>query len=209
MLVCHSRVAVQFQNYAGRQIMPLNHTSIYAELTDSHFKLIGKIVVEWSNIEFLLGSLLSKLLVTPEFLARSYTDHMSAVKLQEAIKEGVEIHANRYGCKLISEQELDEITALNDRVTRLRAMRNKFAHFCWCRNNDDEIFGTKFSGGVSNSKKETRDNITYKVIDLEKFHTEAYKIVDRLSEIVWALPGIEEDGLIEKLTRHKKASHVV
>lgn len=35
--------------------MPLNHNSIYAELTDCHFKLIGKIVVEWSNIEFLLG----------------------------------------------------------------------------------------------------------------------------------------------------------
>ena len=76
--------------------MPLNHTSQYAELTDDHFKAIGKIVVEWSNIEFLLSVLLSRLLVTPEFLGRSYTDHMNAVKLQEAVKEGVEIHKQRY-----------------------------------------------------------------------------------------------------------------
>ena len=119
------------------------------------------------------------------------------------------LNRGKCSCKLISEQELDEITALNNRITKLRAMRNKFAHFCWCRNNDDEIFGTKFSGGISNSKKEIRDNITYKVIDLEKFHTEAYKIVDRLSDIVWALPEIEEDGLIKKLTRRQKASRII
>jgi hypothetical protein len=188
--------------------MPLNHNSIYAELTDSHFKLIGKIVVEWSNIEFLLGVLLSKLLVTPEFLARSYTDHMGAVKLQEAVKEGVEIHRNRYSCNLISEQELDQITALNNRITTLRAMRNKFAHFCWCRSNDDEIFGTNFSGGMPNSKKERRDNITYKVTELEEFYAEAYKIVDRLSNIVDLLPELDEDGLIKKLTRRQRASRV-
>jgi hypothetical protein len=189
--------------------MPLNHASIFSELTDNHFKLIGEIVVEWSNIEFLLGSLLSKLLVTPEYLARSYTDHMSAVKLQEAIKEGVEIHRNRYGCQLIGENELDEIISLNNRITNLRVMRNKFTHFCWCRSNDDEIFGTKFSGGITNSKKEISDNITYKVTDLEDFHTEAYKIVDRLSEIVWALPEIEEDGLLKKITRRQKTSCII
>jgi len=181
--------------------MPLNHASIYAELTDRHFQLIGKIVVEWSNIEFFLGVLLSKLLVTPEFLARSYTDHMSAVKLQETIKEGVEIHKNRYSHKFISEQELDEITKLNNRITTLRAMRNKFAHFCWFRRNDDEIFGTNFSGGVPNSKKERRDSITYKVIELEELYAEAYKIVDRLSDIVGLLPEIKEEDLTKKLTR--------
>jgi hypothetical protein len=188
--------------------MPLNHTSIYAELTDNHFKLIGKIVVEWSNIEFLLGVLLSRLLVTPEFLARSYTGHMSAVRLQEAINEGVEIQRIRYGCTLISEKKLYEIKALNDRITTFRGMRNKFAHFCWSRSNNDEIFGTNFSGGVPNSKKEKRDNITYKIIELEEFHAEAYKIVDRLSDIVDSLPELEEEGLRTKLMRRSKASRV-
>jgi hypothetical protein len=42
--------------------MPLNHTSEYAELIDEQFALIGRLVIEWSNIEFLLGVLLSRLL---------------------------------------------------------------------------------------------------------------------------------------------------
>ena len=65
--------------------MPLNHTSIYAELTEDHFIAIGKLVIEWSNIEFLLGVLLSRLLITPEYLGRTYTDELNALKIKNAI----------------------------------------------------------------------------------------------------------------------------
>ena len=184
--------------------MPLNHISIYSELTDEHFKSIGKIVVEWSNIEFLLGVLLSRLLVTPEFLARSYIDHMSAVKIQRAIKEGVDIHRVRYSCKIISEAVLDEITAMNNRVTALRATRNKFAHFCWSRSTDDEIFGTSFSGGTSDSKKHKKSYVTYTLSELSSFYSEAYEIVDKLSFLVESIPIMEEDGLTKKLQPTQK-----
>jgi len=184
--------------------MPLNHTSIYADLREEHYIAIGKIVVEWSNIEFLLGVLLSRLLVTPEFLARSYTDHMSAVKLQEAIKESVEIHRQRYGCKLISDEKLQQIASINSRVTILRASRNKFAHFCWSRSTDEKIFGTNFSGGIPESKKHKKSFITYTVSELANFNSEAYQIVDELSLIVEALPVIEEDGLTRKLQPTQK-----
>jgi hypothetical protein len=183
----------QTKNCLTRKIMPLNHSSQYAELTDEHFMSIGKIVVEWSNIEFLLGVLLSRLLVTPEFLARSYTDHMSAVKLQEAIKEGVEIHRQHYGCKLISEDELARIVIINNRVTTLRATRNRFAHFCWTRSTDEEIFGTNLSGGVPSY-------ITFTVSELTGFHREAFELVDELSSLVQLLPEMEEDGLASKVT---------
>jgi hypothetical protein len=83
--------------------MPLNHTSIYSELTDRHFMAIGKLAVECSNIEFLLGVLLSRLLITPEFLGRTYTDNLSVAKIQDAITNALDIHQYRYRCKIISE----------------------------------------------------------------------------------------------------------
>lgn len=76
--------------------MPLNHTSQYSELTQAQYAALGKAVVEWVNVEFLLGVLLSRLLATPEFLSRTYTDSISAVRLQGAIAEAVEIHRVRY-----------------------------------------------------------------------------------------------------------------
>jgi len=82
--------------------VPLNHSSKYAALTEAQYAAIGRTVVEWANVEFLLGVLLARLLATPEFLARTYTDSISAVRLQEAIVEAVGIHAFRCGHRLVS-----------------------------------------------------------------------------------------------------------
>lgn len=92
--------------------MPLNHTSQFAELTDEQFKLIGKIVVEWANIEFLQKLILSRLLFSAEFISRTYTDRMSAVRVQDAIKEAVDLHHQRYRANIISENILSEIESV-------------------------------------------------------------------------------------------------
>jgi hypothetical protein len=54
--------------------VPLNHHSEYSALTEAQYAAIGRAVVEWANVEFLLGVLLSRLLATPEFLARTMYD---------------------------------------------------------------------------------------------------------------------------------------
>jgi hypothetical protein len=63
----------------------LNHVSQYSQLTDVHYNAIGKVVIEWSNIEFLLRILLTRLLLTPDFPGRTFTDRLTAAKVQEAI----------------------------------------------------------------------------------------------------------------------------
>ena len=80
--------------------MPLNHSSEFSELTDQQYMVLGKAVVEWANIEQLLSILLGRLLATPDFLARTFTDPLAAFRLQEAIKEAVEIHREPYGEKV-------------------------------------------------------------------------------------------------------------
>lgn len=109
--------------------MPLNHLSKFSELTEEHFKAIGKLVVEWSNIEHLLGVMLSRLLLTPEFLARSYTDEISASRLQNALSKAIGIHGHRYNCKFIEKSILQEIEEINVKITRIRSLRNKFGSF--------------------------------------------------------------------------------
>ncbi|MGC8122090.1 hypothetical protein [Marinobacter sp. VGCF2001] len=180
--------------------MPLNHSSQYSELTNEHFQAIGKLTVEWSNIEFLLGVLLSRLLVTPEFLARTYTDHMSCAKRQEAIKEASEIHRYRYGYKLVSEEQIKQILDINGQITQLRTTRNKFAHFCWSRSNDGEIFGTSLSGGIPEGRKYRKSFVSYTVAELADFHEKAYAMVEVLSELIQSLPEMEEEGLTSKVT---------
>lgn len=176
--------------------MPLNHTSQYAELTDAQYRAIGKAVVEWANIEYLLGVLLGRLLSTPEFLARTYTDSMSAARIQGAIQEAVEIHQSRYGYKLVPERVVCEIAEINSKVTSLRATRNKIAHFCWCRSSDDAMFGTNFAGGIPTPKKEKRDSALLPMSELAELHRQAFDLVERLGAIVSNLPRIEEETIL-------------
>ena len=100
--------------------MPINHANKYAELTDNQFLLIGKIVVEFSNIEFLLKNLLTRLLMTSDFLGRTYTDNLMISKIQESIENALDIHASRYGENMILGDKVKEIKDLNSRIKSIR-----------------------------------------------------------------------------------------
>lgn len=185
--------------------MPLNHTSKYSELTEAQYAAIGKAVVEWANVEFLLGVLLSRLLATPEFLARTYTDSISAARLQEAIVEAVDIHRARYGHRLVSKQVLLEVIQVSSRVTTLRSTRNKIAHFCWTRTHDEELFGTSFRGGVPSSKKERHDHAVLTSQELGSLNNEAYALVEQLMKLVEKIPEVTEESLLTlPLSGHSK-----
>lgn len=176
--------------------MPLNHTSHYSELTEAQYALLGKAVVEWANVEFLLGVLLSRLLATPEFLSRTYTDSISAVRLQDAITEAVEIHRVRYHHHLLAEQILLEIDQINSQVTKIRGMRNKIAHFCWVRSHDGELFGTSFRGGVPSGKRERRDHTVLSSQELANLNSDAHLLVEQLMKLVTRLPEVSEESLL-------------
>lgn len=172
--------------------MPLNHSSQYAELTPRQFEAIGRLVVEWSNIELLLGVILSRLLRTPEFLGRVYTDELMAARVQSAVEKAIAIHRHRYGCRLIPKDVLDQIASLNSEIERIRGKRNKFSHFCWSRSTDDEIFGSGLSGHVPPSKQLSKDSLVMSVTELDEMYKQSYTVVSRLSELAAQLPEVPE-----------------
>ncbi|AAY38837.1 hypothetical protein Psyr_3806 [Pseudomonas syringae pv. syringae B728a] len=152
--------------------------------------------------------LLSRLLVTTEFLARTYTDQISGAKCQEAINEACKIHSYRYGYKLISERQIKEILNVNNQVTTLRATRKKFAHFCWPRSNDEEIFGANFSGGVAVGSKYKKSFVSFTLAELDELHKKAYAIIDRLSDTTQSLPELEEEDLSNKVRLPREGAYV-
>jgi len=169
----------------------LNHTK-YSDLTSEQYELLGKAFVEWSNIEFLLGVLLSRLLFTPEFLGRTYSDEMTAVGLESAIRNALEIHRNRYRSSVIS-SELDErIMQLMATAATCRVRRNRFAHFSWMRRNDGEIFGAKMSGRLP-SPNRNGESVIVSLEELKDNHVTAHRLVDDLRSLLGQLPKIEEE----------------
>jgi hypothetical protein len=187
------KYAVCFMLGAG---VPLNHSSEFAELTDRQYMMLGKAVVEWANIEQLLSILLGRLLATPDFLARTFTDPLAAVRLQSAIQEAVEIHRVRYEEKVIAGALLDDIIRINQSVTALRTIRNRIAHFCWCRYSDESLFGTSFAGGISTPKSERKNVAVITLTELTDFHQDAFALVEQLIALTEKLPAIDEGLLL-------------
>jgi len=181
--------------------MPLNHSSKYTELTDNQFLLIGKIVIEFSNIEFLLKNLLSRLLMTSDFLGRTYTDNLNIAKIQDSIENALDIHSRRFGENIIDSKKIKEIKDLNARINSIRGERNKFAHYCWSRWDDTAIFGVKMGGQVPKHDKPNKDSRKISNSEMEKIYKTAYDIVDDLMKLVYSLPEIDEKELFD---RHKK-----
>jgi len=176
--------------------MPLNHASQCSDLTEEQYAALGKAVVEWANIEELLGVIIGRLLATPDFLARTFSDSISAVRSQAILTEAIEIHRTRYQYRIVQKNILDELNTTNEKITALRAKRNKIAHFCWMRSNDNELWGTNFSGGMPSPKKERSRQATFTLDELAVLHRESYAIVDKLLSILDTLPKISEDGLL-------------
>jgi hypothetical protein len=185
--------------------LPINHSSTFSDLTEAQYAALGKTVVEWANVEFLLGVLLSRLLGTPEFLVRTYTDSMSAVRMQGAIVEAVEIHRVRYGFRLISSEILLEVDGINGQVTALRGMRNKIAHFCWSRRSDESLFGTSFPGGIPSEKSEKREHAMVTLFELENLNVSAHGLVDTLLTLVEKIPSVDEWDLMQLMSRPLQA----
>lgn len=173
--------------------MPINHSSQFSDMTDEQYTLIGKIIVEFSNLDFLLGQLLCRLLITPEFLGRTYTDNMYVSKRISAIENALEIHDFRYSNKIVSEVSANDIKSLLRSANNIQKLRNKFSHYCWSRWDDNKIFGTKLSGKVPNIHNPNHDSITIANSELKKEYKKVYELVDAFQLLIDKIPELQED----------------
>lgn len=176
--------------------MPMNHSSSYADLTAEQAELIGRFVVEWSNIEFLLSDILARLLMSPDFVSRVFTDSINAFGLQQALDKAIRIHRDRYCFAVIPEPVLERLGTMLAVVDELRGMRNRFSHFCWTRSTDDAIFGTGFSGYLPSDKRHRGDVRTLSVSEIRAAHKKAWDLVDDLSAFILAIPQTTEDDAL-------------
>lgn len=179
--------------------MPLNRSSPYAELTQEQYLLIGRYVVEWANVEYYLSELLCRLLLTTPFLARTYATTLSSSQMQDALKEAIEIHRVRYELRLVTPELLDAIEKANSEITVLRSIRNRFAHFCWMRQSDEKIFGTRFSGGVPSAKRDRKTTAVLEVKKIEEMLQRLRGMTLHMADLIERVPEVREEAILKML----------
>lgn len=182
--------------------MPINHISKHTELTDNQFMLIGKLTIEFSNIEFLLSSVLGRLLITPSFLSRTFTERMNVMALTKKIRNALDIHERRYRNLIVSSDLIEQIKIKLSEIENIRLIRNKFAHNCWSRQSDTKIYGTEFLGKQPNRNKPDEGIILLTNNEIEETYKDAYRIVEDFNNILNQLPELLEKDLRKKLNKN-------
>lgn len=181
--------------------MVFPHSSSYAKLTDEQHQLIGMFVTEWANAEHLLGQTLSRLLLCPVGLASTMIDSLSAAQIESALNNAIEIHKNRYHNKIVSEEVLSEIYSINKNLSKLRAIRNQYAHCCWMRVSDREIFGTSFSAAFPTDKRIKKSQASQTVEEIKRQYEILYSNTHMLYQIYQNLPELTEEQAISSALR--------
>lgn len=171
--------------------------SFSSKLTDDQYSLLGKILIEFSQIEFLLNSILTKLLITPQFLGRTYTDKLTANSVILAIENAIEIHERRYRYKLVSEKKCRELSSILSQIKGTKTIRNKFAHYVWFRQTDDKIFGSKMDGKIFDAAKRNKNSVSYTNNQLKSQFILAEGLTNKLMGIYEELPTFEEEMIFE------------
>jgi len=88
-------------------------------------------------------------------------------------------------------------------INKIRALRNKFSHYCWSRITDEKIFGTGFISKQINPKKPNEGSIEISNLDIEELYKKAYKVVNELEEILQKLPELIEDKELKNKLKYK------
>ena len=180
--------------------MPLSHSK-YSEMTPEQYELLGRFVVEWSNVEYLLGEVLSHLMIIPGFLGRTYNDQMRALDLDKAIRNILDIHEKRYTHVLVTEALCAQVLELVNMAGDLRSKRNKLAHYLWSRWSDQKVFGTRLTGKLPVRGKENRDSWLMTNEQLQEYGSQAHQLVESFLELLPLLPSKNEDDFIAENMR--------
>jgi hypothetical protein len=170
----------------------LSHASKYSELTDAQFSALGRVLIESSNIEHLLERIIIRLLRAPDYPALAVTSQLGYYQRLKALNILIDTHRRRYHSKLINKTTLDKLSDLIKQVDQFRIDRNRCAHYLWCRDTDEKVFGIKFTGKHGDSQKPNQDCVTFTVMELNSIATQMHAIVDGLITILESLPEREE-----------------
>jgi len=170
----------------------LSHTSKYSKLTEVQFSALGRVLVESSNIKHLRERIIARLLRAPDYPSFAVTNQINYLKKLKVINILIDTHRRRYHSKLINEATLDKLSNLIKQLDKFRIDRNCCAHYLWCRDTDEKVLGINFTGKHGDSKKPSRDCVTFTIIELNSIATQMHVIVDDLITILEGLPEREE-----------------
>ena len=138
------------------------------ELTDDHFKAIGKVAVNWSRLEFLLGRAIAELLGTDLKPGRIITTRLSAENLIEIFKQLAE-YRDPNG------KFTNDLNKLYKCLDKARQKRRLIIHGIWAADEEGNPKVLQYYGKADNRILAKTHNMS--VQDIKAIHDDVWVAV--------------------------------
>lgn len=155
-------------------------------LTDRQCAAIGRVAAVWSEIEFAMERILSRLAMAPSLLGYVLTAKLGPDNRIVTIQTLLKVHKNKYRSSLVGHDVLADIGELLKPLRKLKDRRNFIIHSVWIKISDAYL--SRFD--IDASAPSIRVGYNEKLADIEKFADEIEELSNRLWDLGSRIPAI-------------------
>lgn len=111
----------------------------HARPAAEHLQAIGRVATAYSVLERVLGMVLARLVLAPDFPTMAITKDLSMDNHLKALRTLIQLHEERYHSKIASKDLTHILANMATDVAKLKDERNIIVHTCWYRMGDKLI----------------------------------------------------------------------
>jgi hypothetical protein len=168
-------------------------------LTPEQTQAIGRVTVTWSILERVLGLLLSRLALAPEYPSLALTKDLGLDNQIKALKILVSLHTERYQGTLVTPGLDAVILNMAKEFARLKDKRNIIVHTAWFRTGQDGMSGLS-PRPTTVSKSAAMPSQDWTLADINTLSDKIQQLADSMFVVAQLLPDVDEGPLVQSLS---------
>ncbi|MES0016155.1 hypothetical protein [Mesorhizobium sp. M0036] len=165
--------------------------------TADQLQAIGRVTTAWSLVERVLGMVLSRLAMAPEYPATAITKDLGLDYQTKAIRTLIALHQERYRKQVIPSDTLEVLTNMLKELSKLRQERNIVVHTVWISSIPGTTLHSLRARPVTGSASASKPSEERTLDQINKLADDIQALADAMFIVVQFLPALDE-GLIAK-----------
>jgi hypothetical protein len=180
----------------------------HAKPNDAQLLAIGKVCATWAVLERIVGMLISRLCMAPEYPTLAILRELSANNQIKALRILIPLHKERYARMMTNEDFIIDLMKMPARLQTLKDKRNEIAHTVWHKWNETEMLAMRsrpvtYSVAAAEPAEKNKTSIE----SMNSLSEEIQEVADRLFLMVQLLPAVNEQQQAQFLARATESLH--
>ena len=181
----------------------------FSRPTKGQHEILGRIATSFSVLERILGMMLARLSLAPDYPTMALTKDLSLDNQLKAVKILLDLHGQRYAEKIMTKALRDEMASIPSKIATLKDERNVAIHTVWLKTIGaaGESVRALAHKPMSSAKSSANPPAEKTNTELNDLADRIQKLADDLFVLVQMLPAVDEGQHVEFLAQAADRLH--